>query len=190
MDATNAIERQIDRLGSEIEQMNLLYRRSLAGDPGLEVEAIDRVEDAIRRSLRRLHDTNMQRAVDRFRLSNLEARFHTYLEMFQRRQRLQEEGRDLLAAAGPAGTAIGADPSRGVVVGSRPEAEAVTALFEGLYAKSGRRLKMDLETFQTYLQRQVSQIREKTGCESVQFRLEGEGEAVKLKARPVSTRRT
>lgn len=190
MSNQTAIEGQIARLGKEIEQMNLLYRRALAGDPGLDVEALDRVEDTIRRTLRRLHDTNLQRAVDRFRLSNLEARFHTYLEMFQRRQRRQEEGRDPIVGS-RAGSAPGSDPSRGVLVGRQPAPEAVEALFEDLYSKSGRRLKMDRDTFQAYLERQVSQIRDKTGCESVQFRLEGEGDSVKLKARPVhASRRT
>ena len=178
------IERQIEALGREIERMNRLYRRSLAGDPQLEIDALDRIEDGIRRGLRRLHDPNMQRAVDRFRLSNLEARFHTYLEMFQRRQRLQEEGRDPVAAAGRA-AAPALDAQAGILVGSRPRTEAVETLFHELYAKSGRRLKMDRDSFERYLQKQVSQIQAKTGCTTVQFRLEGEGDSVKLKARPV-----
>lgn len=180
-----AIERQIDVLGRHIEQMNRLYRRSLAGDPHLEIDAIDRVEDSIRRGLRRLHDTNMQRAVDRFRLSNLEARFHTYLEMFQRRQRLREEGRDPTVADGGGVARSGFDAEAGILVGSSPPAEAVETLFNELYAKSGRRLKMDRDSFERYLQKQVDQIQAKTGCDTVQFRLEGEGSSVKLKARPV-----
>jgi hypothetical protein len=183
---TSVIERQIDAIAHDIDQMNRLYRRALAGDPHLEIDALDRVEDSIRRTLRALHNTNMQRAADRFRLSNLEARFHTYLEMFQRRQRLQEEGRDPLAPeARAAGSPRHLDPETGILVGKRPTPAAVEALFNELYSKSGRRLKMDLDSFQRYLQNQVSQIQAKTGCESVQFRLEGQGDAVKLKARPV-----
>ena len=126
----------------------------------------------------------MKRAEDRYRLSNLEARFHSYLEMFERRRRKQEEGRiPGIAADGADGDRP--DSTRGVVVGARPSSAAVESLFTELYSKSGRRMKMDRDTFQRYLSRQVSAIREKTGCSSVQLRLVGEGDSVKLKARPL-----
>jgi hypothetical protein len=47
---------------------------------------------------------------------------------------------------------------------------------------------MDLDTFRGYLQKQMTQIRDKTGCDAVQFRVVNEDGKVKLKAKPVGGR--
>ena len=104
--------------------------------------------------------------------------------MFNRRVRDAEEGR-----SGRGRTAIAKparpDVERGVVVHDRASDEAVTALFQGLAERTGHAPAMDLDTFRGYLDRQLGQIRQKTGCEAVQFRLVTEEGKVKLKARPV-----
>ena len=45
--------------------------------------------------------------------------------------------------------------------------------------------KFDLDSFEKYLARQIAALREKTGCDQVQFRLAEEEGKLKLKARPV-----
>ena len=52
-------------------------------------------------------------------------------------------------------------------------------------ARRGAAAKLDLESFRSYLARQIEEIRAKTGAEQVQFRLTEEQGKVKLKARPV-----
>ena len=65
------------------------------------------------------------------------------------------------------------------------KSDAVEALFAALVLRNGKTPTMDLDTFRNYLQRQVAQIRDKTGCEAVQFRVAAEEGKVKLKAKPV-----
>ena len=64
-------------------------------------------------------------------------------------------------------------------------AEAVEALYQGLASRPGDGPKFDLDSFEKYLARQVAALREKTGCDQVQFRLAEEDGKLKLKARPV-----
>ena len=40
------------------------------------------------------------------------------------------------------------------------------------------------DSFQSYLKKQASQIRKKTGCEQVRFRIASEDGQLKLKAKP------
>jgi hypothetical protein len=101
------------------------------------------------------------------------------------------------------------DPQAGIVIGRSPDPGAVAALYEGLTAvtagQGGAPLagvtgstvgsdsaggaaagpRFDLASFGSYLQRQAAAIRDKTGCEDVQFRLAAEDGKLKLKARPV-----
>jgi hypothetical protein len=99
------------------------------------------------------------------------------------------------AAAPPASPRY--DPRAGVIFGRSPDPEAVAALFEGLTAAgqggtaagAGAAMaagpRFDVASFGSYLQRQAAAIRDKTGCDDVQFRLATEDGKLKLKARPV-----
>ena len=124
--------------------------------------------------------------MDTFRLNDLEARFNSYNELFNRRLRDIEEGRlarrPHAAAAGRPAVTI---PRRGSSSATASIPEAAEALYQGLAAAPGDSPRFDLDSFQTYLARQVAAIREKTGCAEVQFRLATEDGKVKLKARPV-----
>ena len=74
----------------------------------------------------------------------------------------------------------------GVAIGPHPEPGAVAALFAGVAAGGGEGLqRFDRASFEAYLLRQVAAIRDKTGCDEVQFRLATEEGKLKLKARPV-----
>jgi hypothetical protein len=135
--------------------------------------------------LRRLRNLNMRRSVDRFRYSTLEAQFNSYSEMFQRRVRAREEGRAPVRPPPiPASPAPSYDVEAGVAIGPTPQSDAVEALFAGLRARSPG-TTMDLDAFRAYLVKQVGQIRDRTGCTNVQFRLVREDGKVKLKAKPI-----
>ena len=142
------------------------------------------------RNLRGL--STLTTAVDSFRLGDLEARFNSYNELFNRRLRDVEEGRQPgrppRAAAPPAPRRY--DPAQGIVFGERVDPEAAEALYQGLAAAPGDAPRFDLDSFQTYLARQVAAIREqdrlRARCSSGWPTEDGK---VKLKARPVAAPR-
>jgi hypothetical protein len=176
----------LDHLGRDIQQLRVDFERFFNGAlPFPPEELRGRVQAQIR-NLRSM--SNLATAVDSFRLGDLEARFNSYNELFNRRVRDREEGRAPLAHAAPSPAPPRFDPAQGVVLGERVDPEAAEALYHGLAASPGDSPRFDLDSFQTYLARQVAAIREKTGCDQVQFRLANEDGKVKLKARPVTAR--
>ena len=178
-----SLEPRFDRLEGRIRQLNVAYNRFFAGDLPQPPTAL---RDEIEAEMRRLRAINMRRSVDGFRFSGLEAKLSSYSEMYARRVRAVEEGKVApRRPSHPAMTPIRHDADAGIVVTQRLESDAVEALFAGLVQRNGKTPTMDLDTFRNYLQRQVAQIREKTGCEAVQFRVAAEEGKVKLKAKPV-----
>jgi hypothetical protein len=174
----------LDQLGRDIQQLRVDFERFFNGAlPFPPEELRGRVQAQIRQ-LRGM--SNLATAVDNFRLSDMEARFNSYNELFNRRLRDTEEGRH--AAARPAVPPPPRlhDPAQGIVFGDRIDPQAAEALYQGLAASRGDGPRFDLDSFQTYLARQVTAIREKTGCAQVQFRLAAEDGKIKLKARPVA----
>ncbi|HVS03953.1 MAG TPA: MXAN_5187 C-terminal domain-containing protein [Thermoanaerobaculia bacterium] len=179
--AGGQIERQIGRLARDVQELRVEFQRFLSGDRGVPPEEL---RTRIRGELGRLRNVNLKSAADRFRLGAIEAQFNSYDEMFGRRLRQLEEGR------GPhprpsLGERPGYDVGQGVLISDSPPRGAVEALFGGLAERGARTTHFDLESFRAYLQRQVGEIRRKTGCQAVQFRLVSEGGKVKIKARPM-----
>jgi len=148
----------------------------------------DDLRNRVQAQIRHLRGMSLQSAVDSFRLGDLEARFTSYNELFNRRVRDQEEGRHAAARLAPPPQPRRYDPEKGIVFGERVDPEAVEALYQGLAASAGDAPRFDLDSFEKYLARQVASLREKTGCDQVQFRLAEEDGKVKLKARPVTPR--
>jgi hypothetical protein len=177
----------LDQLGRDIQQLRVDFERFFNGAlPFPPDELRGRVQAQIRQ-LRGM--TNLATAVDSFRLGDMEARYNSYNELFNRRLRDTEEGRRLAARPAPPPPASRRyDPAQGIVFGDRIDPQAAEALYQGLVASPGDSPRFDLDSFQTYLARQVTAIREKTGCTEVQFRLAAEDGKIKLKARPVAAR--
>jgi hypothetical protein len=178
-----ALSAAIDQLAAEIQRLRIDFERFFSG--ALPVPP-DELRNRVQAQLRTLRNVNAGTAVERFRLGDLEARFNSYNELFSRRLRDREEGRLRTPAAVPPAAAPRYDPAAGVAIGPHPEPAAVAALFAGLAAGGGESLqRFDLASFEAYLLRQVAAIRDKTGCDEVQFRLATEDGKLKLKARPV-----
>jgi hypothetical protein len=174
----------LDQLARDIRQLQIDFERFFNGGLPLPPEE---QRTRVQAQLRNLRNLNMPSAVDSFRLNDLEARFNSYNELFNRRVRDIEEGRR--------GHKVFAfvekqrfDPRGGIVFGSEIDPEAAEALYHGLSAGAGDGPRFDLDSFQTYLRRQTEAIRQKTGCEEVQFRVAEEEGKLKLKARPVPSR--
>jgi hypothetical protein len=176
----------LDQLGRDIQQLRVDFERFFNGAlPFPPEELRGRVQAQIRQ-LRGM--SNLATAVDSFRLGDMEARFNSYNELFNRRVRDTEEGRHPAARPAPPPAPRRYDPAQGITFGDRVDPEAAEALYHGLVSAPGDTPRFDLDSFQTYLARQVTAIREKTGCTEVQFRLATEDGKIKLKARPVAAR--
>jgi hypothetical protein len=174
-----------DKLSRDIHQLRVDFERFFNGALPFPPEEL---RGRVQAQLRSLRGMNLVAAVDNFRLGDLEARFNSYNELFNRRLRDTEEGRQPAARPAPGPAPQRFDPAAGIVVGDRIDPEAAEALYRGLATSPGDSPRFDLDSFQTYLTRQVAAIREKTGCTQVQFRLASEDGKLKLKARPVAAR--
>jgi hypothetical protein len=179
-----AVAESLDLLQRDIRQFQVDFERFFNGGLPLPPEEL---RNRIQVQLRNLRNTSITAAVDNFRLNDLEARYNSYNEMFNRRLRDVEEGR------GPHRVVAFVekqrfDPRGGIVFGSDIDSEAAEALYHGLVSGPGDGPKFDLDSFQTYLRRQTEAIRQKTGCDEVQFRVAEEDGKLKLKARPVPSR--
>ena len=177
-----ALQETLDQLARDVRQLQIDFERFFNGGLPLPPEEL---RTRIQAQIRGLRNLTITAAVDNFRLGDLEARFNSYNELFNRRMRDREEGRHQ-----PARPAVAErpryDPLAGIVFGPRVDPAAVEALYQGLAAGRGEGPRFDLDSFETYLARQAAALREKTGCSEVQFRLAMEDGKLKLKARPLA----
>jgi hypothetical protein len=174
------IRTAIDRLDHDIQQLKIDFERFFNGGLPMPPEEF---RQAVRGQIRTLRTKPIHALVDRFRINTLEARFNTLNELFNRRLRDREEGVATRAAATP--TARRYDPYQGIVVGASPPSEAIQALYEELYRSDKPAPPANFNRFESYLLRQMAEIRDRTGCTEVKFRVASEGGKLKLKAKPV-----
>lgn len=168
-----------------VEQFRVDAERYFGG--GLDLPPED-LRDRVAAQLRDLRSVNVRSVADGYRLNGLEARFNALSELFNRRLREREEGRSAVGRPVVVAEAPRYDAAAGVVLGDRPDPAAVEALWRRLVSTGGR--KLELETFRGYLERQIDQVRSKTGAASVQFRVAEENGELKLKARPLGPGQT
>lgn len=171
----------LDALERDIRKLRIEFERYFNG--ALDLPPGD-LQSHVERRIRDLRG-NLNVAIDRFRFTSLEASYNSYLEMFNRRLRDVEEGRVKTRRQRDTGPPR-FDPLSGVTVGDAVESAAAAALYQGLYAgDSSKSRKVDVDSFRDYLSKQATLIRQKTGCQQVQFRLAQEDGKMKLKARPL-----
>lgn len=177
--ARPSYQRHFERFERELRSLQIEFEKFFNGAlPQPPEEHRQRLAD----ELRRLRNAPQMSSADAFRLGGLEARFNSYNELFNRRVRDREEGRTAQAARVASTPRF--DPEAGVTVRGKLDPDAVEALFAGL-CRGAEPPRFDLDTFGRFLEKQLDQIRSKTGREAVQFRVEREGSQVRLKAKPV-----
>ena len=176
-------ELELNRLDRSIQELRVEIERFFNGATPIPPEEL---KADIQRHIRLLRNGNLQAAADHFRLGSLEARFNSLNELFNRRLRTQEQGRGRKSEA-TREPAARHDPRQGVVLDESAEPAAVEALYTGLHQRPGEGPRFDLDSFRSYLQRQISTLRQKTGCREVQFRLSEEDGKLRLKAKPLRT---
>lgn len=177
-----AIGEALDQIDREIRALRIEFEKFFNG--GLHVPP-EEMRARVQAQIRTLRNQTVTSSVETFRLADLEARFNSYNELFNRRLRDQEEGRRVVARPVSAPPPSRFDAEKGVVVGAQLEAAAVEALYEGLAKGPRDGPRFDLESFRAYLGKQVAAIQQKTGCAEVQFRVASEDGKLKLKARPL-----
>jgi hypothetical protein len=180
--STAAIVQALDQLEHDIRLLRIEFEKFFAGALPVPPEEM---RTRVQGSIRNLRNLSFSSFAENFRLADLEARFNSYSELFNRRLRDQEEGRHRAARQAALAAPRAYDAARGVVFGDAFEPAAVAALYEGLAKGPGDGPRFDLESFRSYLSKQVSAIRAKTGCAEVQFRISEEDGKLKLKARPL-----
>lgn len=176
----NQLGIELDRLQRAIDQFRVDAQRFFVGDLKIPPETL---KDNIANDLRRLRPlASKGGTAGSYRLSSLEARFNSQVDLYERRMREQEEG-----ARRTAEVPAEADPTRdGVRVGRGGADNAVETLYKSLYMRDGKPSpKMDLEKFRSYIHQQTRSIQEKTGASGVSFRIAVEDGKKKLKARPI-----
>lgn len=175
------VEEAIDNLDLRIRRLKIEYDRFFNG-------ALDRPPEQFRQSIngdiQALRTVHIKDFSLRFRLTNLEARFNTYCVLFHRRIQEMEEG-TLLERRASTVQQQTFDPLGGIVLDETPARGAVQALFDEVYANDKDRSDANFTRFQTYLLQQVTNLRQKTGCTGVKFRVESKDGKTKLKAKPV-----
>lgn len=181
------IDERMDRVDRDLRMLRVEFERFFNRAPGVEYPDLERERARIGAELRKLRNSKLQGVEVGFRLGTLEAKYASYSQLFQRRVRQIEEG--VTPSGRPARRGASADPARGVVVAGRVKDETVAALYQGLHRQDGNRPRFDLESFRTYLERQLDTIRSRTGCDRVVFRVAEEEGKMKLKARPVQDER-
>lgn len=160
---------QLDALEREIHQLRVEFMRFFAGDrerPPLEER------DELTARVRQLMAAPKNSTVEQFRLTSLTSRLRSYNELFERRLR-QHQARAATRSA----------PTEGVLAGPERGSKAVRRLFRELY--SDDRTSTTMPQFQDFLERKVAEIRGRTGCSSVQFRVIDQDGKRTLKAKPL-----
>ncbi len=170
MTDTPATNRALDRLEREIRQLQIEQSRFLAGD-------IDQPPRALREELEtriaNLRSSPQRSTAERFRLSSLAAKLRSYNELFDRRSRDQRNRHQ-----------IRSKPVESVVAGRERGGRAVRRLYSELYEGSDDETTT-LGGFRQFLDTKVEEIRGRTGCSSVQFRVISQDGKKTLKARPI-----
>jgi len=159
----------LNDLERDIRQLQIEFARYFAGDrdrPPLEMreELANRVQF--------LRSRQGIGTAERYRLTALISRFQSLNELSDRRMRkhstrIQQRSR----------------PADAVIAGSERGSKAMRRLFLELY--SGEKAPANMRNFGEYLERKVTEIRTRTGCSSVQFRVIESNGKRSLKAKPL-----
>jgi hypothetical protein len=192
------LDRDLKVLETELRKLEAEYNMYFAGRlPRPPVETRSRVTALVRR-LDRAHITNY---AERFRFAALQARFHAFLDLWERGMRSREEGRPgpfrgrtpapPPASAPPRSAAPepGAEASH-VAAFRDPsrEGDKLQALYERV-AEARRAAGEDAVPFQKFaslVNAQVSRLKEQ-GCEEVAFRVAVKDGKVNFTARGVKS---
>ncbi len=186
------IERELNEVERQISRLRIDFERFFSGELKLmPVQSRRRLENL----LKRLWEVEVERAADRFRLQMLQERFTTLSELWERKQRLREEGRPLAPREVPGRVAAPPAPHSGAPgdagapapVKAKPRAdfrplfERYRAARQGLGEDVSR---MSYERFEELVRQKAEEIRRRTGTGKLIFEVRTEDGKVRLVGRP------
>ncbi len=185
------IESELEVLERGLQRLHVEYERFFTGEAKLPpVDTRRRIEDL----LRRMRNENVERAADRFRLQNVQSRFQSLTELWEKRLGARSEGRTTTSrlrvprrepAPPEASTSPDAEASQSV---QRREQADLMPLFER-YCAARRSLGEDVsrvryERFKELVGRQAAEIRRVTGARRLLFEIRTVDGRVRLVGRP------
>jgi hypothetical protein len=162
-------QQSLNALERDIKALQIEFSRYFAGE--LERPPLKQRDD-LHAAVRRLRDMPKASTAQHFRLNSLIARLGTLNELFDRRLRQHQ-----VRAHQPQ------HPADAVVAGSERGTKAVRRLFLELYKKE--QPAASIAGFEKFLEKKVAEIRSRTGCSSVQFRVIDNDGRRTLRAKPL-----
>lgn len=189
-----SIEPELNALDKSLTALRIEYERFFAGDMKLPPNSSRRkVED----TLKRLGNSEIERAAERFRLQTLQSRYNSMREVWEKRLQAREEGRASIAAprpvlgtlpGAPAGAEGGARPNAGPPSSVEKKRVDFSPLFDR-YVAARKSLgedvsKLRYERFEELVKKQADEIRKRTGSSRLVFEIQTVDGKVKLVGRP------
>lgn len=180
-----SLETELKAVEREIQLLKVNYERFFSGDlKAPPLPARRRLEEF----LKRLGNSEIERAVDRFRLQSLQGRWAALVELWEKRLAARDEGRAIPGRTSLNRPAVPpADAARAASVQASGRVD-LSPLFER-YRQARAALGEDvsglrLDRFEEFVKKQADEIRRRTGSTRLVFEVKSEGGKVRLVARP------
>jgi len=198
-----ALSEDIEQIEESIRRLHVEWDKFFAG---LERKPPTELKNRTEALLRRYANAEIRNNTERFRFQTLTAKYNTLNELWSKRLRAKEEGRqvgvhglkaDMLppppAAAPPSAARAGAGAGRddaGEIRVQSPErdVQAVRDLYQRFMdarQRAGESAPVKFDSFQKLISQQASRILSERGGQAVDFRLETKEGKVSLKAKVV-----
>ena len=176
------IEADIERLEHALRRLNIEYGRFFAGTLP---KPPDDLRFQVKKLIKRYMDAPIRKYAVRYQFNSLVSRYNILSERWAKATRDQEEG-----PRRPARRVATADNLVATCKIRDAEAdEAVLRVLHSRFMAARRQIgdsksSLSYEKFASTVARQAGTLREKAGCEHVEFRVIIEGGTVRMKARP------
>jgi len=186
----DTIENELAVLERGLSALRVEYERFFTGDlKKPPVQTKRRIEDLFRR----LEEVHVERAVDRFRLQNLQGRFSSLTELWEKRLLMREQGKPVPGHPGPPPREETPPPARDAEASgsvNRKGRADLMPIFER-FCDARRALGEDVsrlkyERFEELLKKQAAEIRKVTGASRLVFEVLTVEGRVRLVGRPAT----
>ncbi len=175
MDQRNKIVLYLERLETNLKELQILYEQYFAG---VEKREPFQKREGLAKKIRALSSRTIIQTDLRFRSQSIAARFHSYMGYWDRILRLMDEGKYVRK------NTAGAVPHR---QNSQPQESEIDKLYRDLIAahrEGGNSGTLpDRGKFATLIEQQREKMQQKTGGGAIEFRIVNENGKTKIKVR-------